>query len=186
MELPDSRPRVIVELGMGDGRLLETIARQDDAFLYVGIELDNAECGQARSRITFSNVVILNGSFEYIVPGLLDESVCQFLVVLPDPAFIDQKREGQWKPLYRTIYSKLRKGGMLRLVTEMTDELLRPVTNDRFSAWADWLKSSFFSLGFTLAHQREGAPAQYLSRCIDEFRGDPERIRMITLDLVKQ
>nr|MDQ3976150.1 hypothetical protein [Thermoproteota archaeon] len=100
-------------------------------------------------------------------------------------AFIDEKSEEQWKPFYRSVYSKLKKKGRLRLVTELTDELLQPVSDDRYSAWADWLKSCFISLGFTLAGQQEGAPRQYLSRCIKQFRADPERIRMITLDLLK-
>ena len=84
-----------------------------------------------------------------------------------------------------SLYDKLKKEGYFRLVTELTDDLLQPVSDDRYSAWADWLKSRFISVGFTLAGQQEGAPRQYLSRCINQFRADPQRIRMITLDLLK-
>ncbi len=80
------------------------------------------------------------------------------LVVLPDPAFIDGKREEQWKPFYKSVYYKLKKEGRLLLVTELTDELLQPVSNDQYFAWADWLKSCFLSLGFALASQNDGAP----------------------------
>jgi tRNA G46 methylase TrmB len=179
-------PRVVVELGMGDGRLLETLATHNSNSLYIGIELDNDRCIQAQSRIRLSNVVIMNSSFEDIVPTFLDESIDQFIAVLPDPAFIDEKREEQWKPFYKAVYSKLKKDGRLQLVTELTDELLQPVSDDEYSRWADWLKSSFLSLGFTLAGQNEGAPRQYSSRCLQQFRGDQQRIRMITLDLLKQ
>jgi tRNA G46 methylase TrmB len=171
---------------MGDGRLLETLAKHDRNSIYIGIELNNEQCVQARSRITLSNIIILNRSFEELVPTFLDESIDQFIAVLPDPAFIDKKRQEQWKPLYKSVYYKLKKEGRLQLVTELTDELLQPVSDDRYSAWADWLRSCFISLGFTLAGQQEGAPRQYVSRCIKQFSGDPKRIRMTTLDLVKQ
>jgi tRNA G46 methylase TrmB len=181
-----SYPKLVVELGIGDGRLLESLAKRDRDSIYIGIELDNEQCGQARSRITLSNVIIMNSSFEDIVPTFLDESIDQFIAVLPDPAFVDEKRKDHWKPFYKSVYSKLKKDGKLRLVTELTDELLQPVSDDRYSAWADWLKSCFISLGFTLAAQQEGTPRQYTSRCIEQFSGDSERIRLITLDLLKQ
>jgi tRNA G46 methylase TrmB len=171
---------------MGDGILLETLAKHDDNSIYIGIERDNEQCRQARSRIALSNVIIMNSSFDDIVPTFLNESIDQFIVVLPDPAFIDEKREEQWKPFYKSVYYKLKKQGSLVLVTELTDELLQPVSDDQYFTWADWLKSCFLSLGFTLANQHDGAPRQYLSRCIRQFRGDPERIRMITLNLLKQ
>jgi tRNA G46 methylase TrmB len=171
---------------MGDGILLETLAKHDDNSIYIGIERDNEQCRQARSRIALSNVIIMNSSFDDIVPTFLNESIDQFIVVLPDPAFIDEKREERWKPFYKSVYYKLKKQGSLVLVTELTDELLQPVSDDQYFAWADWLKSCFLSLGFTLANQHDGAPRQYLSRCIRQFRGDPERIRMITLNLLKQ
>ena len=170
---------------MGDGKLLEMLAKQNSNSLYIGIEIDNDQCRQAKSRISLSNVVIVNRSFEDIVPTFLDESIDEFIAVLPDPAFIDEKREEQWKPFYKAVHSKLKTGGMLRLVTELTDEMLQPVSDDKYFAWADWLKSCFLSIGFTLASQHNGAPRQYLSRCIKQFSGDSERIRMITLDLLK-
>ena len=170
---------------MGDGTLLETLAKQDCNSIYIGIELNNEQCVQAQSRITLSNVIIINRSFEDLVPTLQDESIDQFVAVLPDPIFIDEKREEQWKLFYKSVYYKLKKEGRLQLVTELTDELLQPVSDDRYSVWADWLKSCFILLGFTLAYQQEGAPKQYLSRCIKQFEADPQRIRMITLDLLK-
>jgi tRNA G46 methylase TrmB len=170
---------------MGDGTLLETLAKRNRNSIYIGIEIDNEQCRQARSRITLSNVIVMNSSFEDVIPTFWDNSIDQFVAVLPDPAFVDEKREEQWKPFYKSVYYKLKKRGMLRLVTELTDELLQPVSDDRYSAWAEWLKACFISLGFTLAGQQEGAPRQYLSRCIKQFRADPERIRMITLDLLK-
>jgi len=179
--------KVIVELGMGDGRLLEALAKHNNNSLYIGIELDSSQCRHAKSRISsLPNVVIMNRSFEDVVPTFLDESISQFIMVLPDPAFIDEKRAEQWKPFYKIVYSKLKRGGALRLITELTDEKLQPVGNEQYSRWAFWLESSFLSLGFALSSCNEGAPREYLSSCLEQFRGDPQRIRMITLDLHKQ
>jgi tRNA G46 methylase TrmB len=181
-----SWPRVIVELGMGDGRLVESLAKRDSRSLYVGIELDEDQCRQAQSRIALSNVIILSGSFEDIVPTFPDNSVDRFIAVLPDPGFIDEKKQDRWKPFYKLVYSKLKLGGTLELVTEITDELLQPVSNEQYRKWAAWLRASFLSIGFILKSQHEGAPARYSSRCLDQFRGDAERIRMATLELAKQ
>ncbi len=180
-----SYPRVIVELGMGDGRLLEALAKRDGNSLYVGIELDDEQCRQAQSRIMLSNAAILSGSFEDIVATFPDESVDQFIAVLPDPKFIDEKKEGSWKPFYKEVYSKLKSGGTLELVTEMTDELLQPLSDEAYAKWASRLRDSFLSIGFMLKSQHVGAPSQYSSRCLDQFRGDTERIRIATFELAK-
>ena len=122
---------------MGDGTLLEALAKQDCNSIYIGIELNNEQCVQARSRITLSNVIIMNRSFEDLVPTFQDESIDQFIAVLPDPIFIDKKREEHWKLFYKSVHYKLKKEGRLQLVTELTDELLQPVSDDQYSAWAD-------------------------------------------------
>jgi tRNA G46 methylase TrmB len=179
-------PKIIVELGMGDGRLLEALAKRDSGSLYVGIELDSEKCMQAQSRIALCNIVILPGSFAEIVPMFPDESVDRFMAVLPDPKFIDEKNEDTWKPFYKAVNSKLKSDGTLELVTEMTDELFEPVTDEVYVKWVSWLKASFLSIGFTVKNLQEGAPEQYSSRCLDQFRADPERIRIITLELAKR
>jgi tRNA G46 methylase TrmB len=186
LERFSSYPRIVVELGMGDGRLLESLAQRDRNSLYVGIELDKEQCVLAESRITVSNVTILSGSFEDILPTFPDGSVDRFIAVLPDPKFIDEKKEHSWKPLYNAVYSKLKLGGTLELVTEMTDELLQPVSDEAYVKWAAQLKASFVAIGFDLTDQHEGAPSQYSSRCLDQFREDPERVRMATFELAKR
>ena len=181
-----SFPKAIVELGMGDGSLLESLAKRDSNSLHVGIELDREQSDRARSRIALANVAIMSGSVEDIVPTFPDASVDRFIAVLPDPAFIDEKKQDRWKPFYRTVYSKLKSGGTLELVTEVIDEFLQPVSDEAYAKWAAWLRASFLSIGFVLAGQQEGAPSQYSSRCLDQFRGEPERIRIATLELTKQ
>ena len=177
--------RTIVELGMGDGRLLESLAKSDPETIYIGIELDGEQCAQAKSRFRLQNVFVMHGSFEDIVARFPDNSIDGFIAVLPDPAFIDEKKEEQWRSFYKNVYAKLKRPGAFRLVTEITDELLQPVGNDAFDLWTVWLVETFRSLGFKVADLYEGAPAEYSSRCLDQFKGDPERIRMMTLELAK-
>ncbi|HKU49912.1 MAG TPA: methyltransferase domain-containing protein [Nitrososphaera sp.] len=179
-------PRIVVELGMGDGKLIESLARNDSQSLHVGIEIDSAQCEQAVSRITEANVLVLNGSFEQIVEAEFPEnSVDEFIAVLPDPTFIDPARHETWRRFYELLLTKLKPGGKFRLVTELTDELLQPVSYDCYLIWMKWLEEAFTGLGFSLAGHFEGTPESYSSRCLDQFRGDPERIRMATFDFKK-
>jgi len=182
-KLFSSYPKVTVELGMGDGRLVESLAKSGPG-LYVGIEISSEQCTQARSRISLDNVVIIDGSFEDVVPAFPDASVDRFIAVLPDPAYIDEKKQERWTPFYKTVHSKLKQNGTFQLVTEMTDELLQPVSDSDYQRWSGWLATSFSSIGF-MVDRHEGAPARYSSRCLGQFRGDPERIRIATLDMTK-
>lgn len=177
--------RTIVELGMGDGRVLAALAQNDPETVYIGIEIDREQCEKARAQINLQNVFVMQGSFADIVPRFPDNSVNGFIAILPDQSFIDQKKEEQWRPFYRAVHAKLKSPGAFRIVTEITDELLQPVGQDAFDLWTVWLAETFRSLGFRVAGMREGSPAEYSSRCLDQFRGDPERIRMVTVDLVK-
>lgn len=177
--------RTIVELGIGDGRVLEALAASDPGTVYIGIEIDRKLCQDAKSRIRLQNAFVMEGSFVDIVPRFPDESIDGFIAILPDSAFIDEKKEESWKPFYRQVYAKLKKPGAFRLVTEITDELLQPVSNDSFDRWSIWLTSTFRSIGFAAADMKEGSPEGYSSRCLDQFRGDKARIRMLTVDFAK-
>lgn len=188
---------VIVELGMGDGELLKLMVENDcDITIrpnkktprYFGIELDKEAFGVAKSLIKDGNrdILLLNGSFEHILPNFPDNSIDQILEVLPDPDFIDNAYQSRWKLFYEIVYSKLKIGGLLRLVTEITGDLYEPVSDDVYEKWVAWLSQTFESLGFTIIECKGGAPPEYSSRCLLQFRGDPLRIRMVTLDLVKK
>jgi tRNA G46 methylase TrmB len=190
-----SPSKVIIEFGMDDGRLLKKLVEKDHDIkldtnttkvMYIGIELDRKQFEIAESLMkNDKNVILLNASFEEIVPMFPDGSIDQILDVLPDPAYIDSPNQNKWQAFYEIVYLKLKTGGLLRLVTEITDDLLEPVTDEAYNTWVQWLSHIFQSLGFAIKACMEGPPAEYSTRCLTQFRGDSERIRMVTLDLVK-
>jgi tRNA G46 methylase TrmB len=187
--------KVIVEFGMGDGRLLKKfIEKGSDIKLktnsatptYVGIELDRNQFEVAEGDLKLNdNVILLNVSFEEVLPMFPDGSIDQILAVLPDPAFIDKPNQNRWHSFYKIVYSKLKTGGLLRLVTEITNDLLEPVPDEVYDDWVSWLSGVFRSIGFTIRDCSERAPQEYSTRCLTQFMGDPERIRIVTLDLLK-
>jgi tRNA G46 methylase TrmB len=186
--------RVIVELGMGDGRLLKKFVEKgsdiklktNTATTYIGIELDRKQFEVAEVQLKLNeNVILLNASFEEVLPMLPDGSIDQILDVLPDPVFIDKPSQNRWHSFYEIVYSKLKTGGLLRLVTEITNDLLEPVPDQVYDNWVKWLSGVFRSIGFTIRDCRDRAPPEYSTRCLTQFTGDPERIRIVTLDLLK-
>ena len=188
--------KVIVEFGMGDGRLLKKfVEKGSDIKLktntaatptYVGIELDRKQFEVAEGHLKPNeNVILLNASFEEVLSMFPDGSIDQILDVLPDPAFIDKPNQNRWHPFYEIVYSKLKTGGLLRLVTEITNDLLEPVPDEVYDNWVSWLSGVFRSIGFTIRYCSDRAPQEYSTRCLTQFMGDPERIRMVTLDLLK-
>ena len=187
--------KVIVELGMGDGRLLKKLVdKGSDIKLnpntltptYIGIEIDKKQFEVAEGHLKLNeNVILLNASFEQVLPMLHDGTIDQILGVLPDPAFIDKPNQNRWHSFYEIVYSKLKTGGLLRLVTELTNDLLEPVPDQVYDNWVNWLSGVFRSIGFTILDCRARAPPEYSTRCLTQFMGDPERIRIVTLDLLK-
>lgn len=180
---------------MDDGRLLKKLIEQDhdikldtntSTVTYIGIEVDRKRFEAAESLMkNDKNVILLNSSFEEILPMFPDGSIDQILDVLPDPAYIDRPNQGSWQSFYKDVYAKLKPAGLLRLVTEITDDLLEPVSDEAYNTWVEWLSQIFRSLGFTIRDSMDGPPTEYSTRCLTQFRGDAERIRIVTLDLVK-
>ena len=179
--------KVVIELGIGDGQLLEGLINYENSpnTCYVGIEIDAAQIQKARDRMTGKNIFLINESIEKVIPLLQDNCVHHFIFVLPPPKYIDRKMESQWTLLYQKIYKKLKENGTLTLVTEVTNDLLEPVSNDEFRSWKTWLASIFVTFGFTLREVFNECPLHYRSHFLEQFRSDQLRIKIITLILEK-
>ena len=178
---------MVIELGIGDGQLLEAVINYENSpnICYVGIEIDAAQIQKARDRMTGKNIFLINESIEKVIPLLPDNCADHFIFVLPPPKYIDRKMESQWTLLYQKIYKKLKENGILTLVTEVTNDLLEPVSNDEFRSWKTWLASIFVSFGFTLREVFNESPLHYRSHFLEQFRSDQLRIKIITLILEK-
>jgi SAM-dependent methyltransferase len=187
---------IILELGCGDGLLLgklleaertgDTIQINSRKSFYIGIERDNLKYNKARSIVErFSNVKLMNGSFEVLIHEFSDCSIDKIISVLPDPEFIDIRRQHRWKEFYRVLNHKLVANGSLRIVTELIDDLLQPVTADAYDTWVQEIIEIFGELGFSLIRILDGPPLEYESECLRRFKQDPQRIRLATFDFAK-
>ena len=188
--------RIILELGCGDGLLLrklleaertgDTIRNNSIKSFYIGIECDNLKYNKARSVVErYSNVKLLNGSFEEIIHEFSDCSIDKIISVLPDPEFIDIRHQYRCKKFYSVLNRKLVANGGLRIVTELIDDLLQPVTADAYDTWEQEIIEIFGDMGFSLIQILDGSPLEYESECLRRFKQDPQRIRLATFDFTK-
>ena len=178
--------KVIVELGSGDGRLLKKLLEDETSrnILAIGIELDTSQYEKSCGLIEKNNMHFINNSYEVLLSDFPDESIDNIISVLPSPRYIDSDFQELWIPFYQIVLKKLKETGSLILVTELTDDLFQPVSASDFVAWKYWLESIFFSIGFKI-RTIDGVPSNFSSRFLDQFQGDPERIRIVTLIMRK-
>ncbi|KAA2280202.1 class I SAM-dependent methyltransferase [Candidatus Nitrosocosmicus agrestis] len=180
----------IVELGSGDGRMLFDLSCTNltGNYYYVGIEIDHKLHKQSLSLILNKrndNIYFLNDDFEEVVYNLPDRTINTFLCILPHPNYIGIEREYEWKNLYLTLREKLKQNGKLVLVTEYTNELLSPVLLEEFQTWKKWLLTTFAMLGFHLIKLQDDVPSLYISNYVRKFKQDPDRIKILLLELEK-
>lgn len=179
--------KVVVELGIGDGQLLNKIIKYEKSpnTCYVGIEIDPNQIQKARDKLRGENVCLINESFEKVLSYFPDNYVDQVIFVLPPPSYIDKSMESEWILLYQNILKKLKEKGIFTIVTENINDLLEPVSDEDFRSWKDWLISKFVTIGFKINDIFEDSPNYYSSHFLEQFRGDHLRIKLITLILEK-
>lgn len=172
---------------MGDGKHLSNLSRDREnvSTYFVGIEINKTLYDEALRRIKGENVALINDRFENTITAFENESLDQVIMILPDPAYIDSHYYKNWIGLYYVIFLKIKKLGTLEIITEVVDELLQPVTEAAYRAWADWLSKTFVSMGFRIDEILNEAPSNYSSTCLDRFKCDPQRIRLLTIRLSK-
>jgi phospholipid N-methyltransferase len=179
--------RLVLELGMGDGNLIKLLSEKEDQdYYFIGIEKNESYFNKAKYSIKSQNVKILNTLFESVLPLFEDNSIYKVISVLPDPKYIDMNYKSNWEILYKIIYKKLVKQGKFILITEITDELLQPVSNNKFYKAVENLKQIFQSIGFIVVNAFEGYQENYITSFLQEFSGDPKRIRIINFEFTKK
>ena len=177
--------KLVVELGMGDGNLIKSLSEKNHDYYFIGIEIQEEYFNKAKYNIKSSNVMLLNFPFEDILPLFEDNSIYKIISVLPDPKYIDKNYRKEWEILYKIVYKKLLKKGLFILITEITDELFQPVSNNYFYKEVDNLKQIFQSMGFILLNDFEGYQENYMTSFLQIFNGDPKRIRIINFEFTK-
>jgi len=177
--------KLVVELGIGDGNLINSLSEKDQDYYFIGIEKQESYFDKAKYNIKSQNVKILNTLFEDVLPLFEDSSIHKIISVLPDPKYIDKNYSRNWEILYKTIYKKLVKQGKFILITEITDALFQPVSNYEFYKEVENLKQIFQSIGFIILNAFEGYQENYMTSFLQEFNGDPERIRIINFEFTK-
>jgi tRNA G46 methylase TrmB len=179
--------RLVLELGMGDGNLIKLLAEKEDQdYYFIGIEKNESYFNKAKYGIKSQNVKILNTLFESVLPLFEDNTIYKVISVLPDPKYIDMNYKSNWEILYKIIYKKLVKQGKFILITEITDELFQPVSNNKFYKAVENLKQIFQSIGFIVVNAFEGYQENYMTSFLQEFSGDPKRIRIINFEFTKK
>jgi tRNA G46 methylase TrmB len=179
--------RLVLELGMGDGNLIKLLAEKEDQdYYFIGIEKNESYFNKAKYSIKSQNVKILNTLFESVLPLFEDNTIYKVISVLPDPKYIDMNYKSNWEILYKIIYKKLVKQGKFILITEITDELFQPVSNNKFYKAVENLKQIFQSIGFIVVNAFEGYQENYMTSFLQEFSGDPKRIRIINFEFTKK
>ena len=184
-DIPKNK-KLVVELGMGDGNLINSLSEKNQDYYFIGIEKQESYFTKAKYNIKSQNVKILHTLFEDVLPLFKDSSIDKIISVLPDPKYIDKKYRRQWTTLYKTIYKKLVKQGTFILITEITNELFQPVSNHEFYKEVENLKQIFQSIGFIILNAFEGYQENYMTSFLKEFNGDPERIRIINFEFTKK
>jgi len=177
--------KLVLELGIGDGNLIKLLSEKNQDYYFIGIEKKESYFNKAKSSIKSQNVKILHTSFEAVLPLFEDNSIYKVISVLPDPKYIDKNYKSNWEILYKVIYKKLVRQGKFILITEITDELFQPVSNNEFYKEVEYLKQIFQSIGFIVLNAFEGYQENYMTSFLQKFRGDPKRIRIINFEFTK-
>jgi SAM-dependent methyltransferase len=187
----DNYKKIIIEIGSGDGRLLNNLAEMYDKkkTYLIGIETDKEQYFCSCEKIkkpTKNNIEFINEPFENVFLKLDDNSINTVISVLPHPSYIDKIHQDKWSSIYKTVLKKIKKKGFFIVVTELTDDLLQPVSRADYISWRKWLVETFSSIGFKIIRIiDEGSPLCFSSHYLDKFKNDSQRIKIISLVMVK-
>jgi tRNA G46 methylase TrmB len=116
--------KVNIEIGMRTGEMLQQIAANNWAEYFIGIGTDQIEVLRAKS--TFADLDPPNasafwGDIQKLLPHILDKSIDNFLIVLPQNFiyFITMQEKLSLRSLFAILPAKLTAGGTLQLLTDL-------------------------------------------------------------------
>lgn len=116
--------KVNLEIGMRTGEMLQKIAANNWAEYFIGIGIDQSEVLNAKSKFADldpPNASALWGDPQKLLPNILDKSIDNFLIVLPQNFVYSNtiQEKLSLRSLFAILPAKLMGGGTLQLLTDL-------------------------------------------------------------------
>jgi tRNA G46 methylase TrmB len=119
--------KVNVEVGMRRGEILQAMAAENWSEYFIGIGRDQNEVLKAKSRLAAldpQNASAFWGDVQKLVPAILDSSIDNFLMVMPehDAPVNGHEERTLLRTMLVTLARKLRDGGRVIILTDMDEK----------------------------------------------------------------
>ncbi|NWG38133.1 hypothetical protein [Nitrososphaera sp.] len=119
--------KVNIEVGMRRGEMLQAMAADNWSEYFVGIGRDQGEVLKAKSRLAAldpQNASAFWGDVQKLVPAIMDRSIDNFLIVMPERDSPVGSEEGRMllQAMFVTLARKLRDGGAVKILTDMEEK----------------------------------------------------------------
>jgi hypothetical protein len=150
--------RINMEIYMRKGNMLQEIATNNWAEYFIGIGKDQAEVLKAKSRLAEldpPNASAFWGDTQKLLPSIVDKSIDNFLMVIPESRLDDAMKldnESSLKSILTTLPQKLSTGGTLQILTDLDPnssnikDLVALVTSSQFRLSHKGVKKIYFPI----------------------------------------
>ena len=173
--------KVNIEIEMRRGDILEEIAVNNWAEYFIGIGKDQMEVSKAKSRFADldpPNASSFWGDTHKLVPNIINRSVDNFLLVLPEQHFSKglNNNKSELTQLFFHMSSKLRTRGSLQVLTDIDKsnkcftELESIGTTSGFHIESDIPQKEYFSKNIRESYFIPGSKVQTLIFSVDESK----------------
>jgi tRNA G46 methylase TrmB len=148
--------RINMEISMRKGDMLQEIATNNWAEYFIGIGKDQNEVLKAKSKLAEldpPNASAFWGDTQKLLPGILDKSIDNFLIVIPEIRIdyvMKLNDESSLKSILTILPQKLSSGGSLQILTDLDSysssfkELMTLISSSQFHINPEGVKKVYF------------------------------------------
>lgn len=148
--------RINMEISMRKGDMLQEIATNNWAEYFIGIGKDQNEVLKAKSKLAEldpPNASAFWGDTQKLLPGILDKSIDNFLIVIPEIRIdyvMKLNDESSLKSILTILPQKLSSGGSLQILTDLDSdsssfkELMTLISSSQFQINPEGVKKVYF------------------------------------------
>ena len=151
--------RINIELEMRSGKMLHNIAINNWAEYFIGIGKDQSEVLRAKSKFADldpPNASAFWGDVHKLVPNIIDKSIDNFLMVLPEnfKPLNSMEEKLSLRSLLASMLSKLTARGTLQILTDLEKdsmkfkELITIIVDAGFHLEVDYTEKVYFPTGW--------------------------------------